>query len=159
MATASSCPACGVVVPGKLDRCPACGAGSGRRPIAGRMALASIAVVLAIGAIVWAGRFGRGPAPKTIVVVTSGIHRLSPDGRGTDAEATIDNPNPMPVDVTIRVRGLDIANRVVAEKTLGPYRGLPPGTARDIRTSFDMTPLASVTFEAVDVAPTDPDRP
>jgi hypothetical protein len=159
MATTETCPTCGVVVPGRLGRCPACGVRSGRRPIVIGIALVSLAAVLGIGAFAWTRYFGRNPAPRPIIVVTPGVSRLSPDARGTDVAATLDNPNPMPVDVTIRVRGLDITNRVVVEKTLGPYRGLRPGTRRDIGTHLSATPLETVTFEPIDVAPTDLDRP
>lgn len=159
MLTATSCPACGVVLPGRLVRCPACGVRPGRRPVGFRVIVVTVAAILAIGAVVWVGFVGRGRSPLLTVEVTPGVSRLSPDARGTDVVATIDNPNPMPVDVTVRVRGIDIAKNVVAEATLGPYRGLRPGAVRPIRHHFATTPLDSVAFEAVEVTPSDLDGP
>jgi hypothetical protein len=69
------------------------------------------------------------------------------------------HPNPTPVDVTIRVRGFDITDRPVIEKTVGPFRNLPAGGTRSIQAYLDTTPLKSVTFEAVAVNPVDSDRP
>ena len=73
--------------------------------------------------------------------------------------ATIDNPNPMPVDVTIRARGFGVTGRHCIERTVGPFRGVPAGGTRDIQVYLDATPLKSVTFEAIAVNPVDPDRP
>ncbi len=98
-------------------------------------------------------------APRVSVQITPAISRLSLDERGTDAWATIDNPNPIPVDVTIRVRGFDITDNFVIEKTVGPYHNLPAGGSRPIQVYLDATPLKSVTFESVAVDPVDSDRP
>jgi hypothetical protein len=93
------------------------------------------------------------------VKITPAISQLSRDERGTDAWTTIDNPNPMPVDVTIRVRGFDITDRPVIEKTIGPFHHVPAGGTRPIQAYLDTTPLKSVTFEAIAVHPVDSDWP
>jgi hypothetical protein len=59
------------------------------------------------------------------------------------------------VDVTVRVRGLDIADNAVIEKTLGPFHNVPARGIRDLQVYLDATPLKSVTFEAIDVTPSD----
>jgi hypothetical protein len=129
----------------------------GRRQIVVGLAAASLAVISA-----WTLILMRGPvwtaAPRVTVQITPAISLRSPDERGTDASATINNPNPMPVDVTIRVRGLDITDRPVIEKTIGPLH-FPAGGIRDIQAYLDATPLKSVAFEAIAVNPVDPDRP
>jgi hypothetical protein len=93
------------------------------------------------------------------VQITPGGSRLSPDERGTDASATIDNPNPIPVDVTIRVRGFDLTDHPVIAKTVGPLPHVPAGGFRPIQVHLEATPLKSVTFETIAVDPVDSDRP
>jgi hypothetical protein len=85
--------------------------------------------------------------------VTSSVFFLSADERGTDAYATIDNPNRVPVNITVQVRGYDIADHVVIEETIGPVRRIAPGGSSPIQAHLAATPLHSVTFEAVDVHP------
>jgi hypothetical protein len=152
--TTRSCPACGVVVPKRVGRCPSCRAWLGRRRIAVGLAAAFLAVISAWTLILMRGP-GRAAAPRVTVQITSAFSVLSADEKGTDALATIDNPNPMPVDVTVRVRGFDITDRRVIEKTIGPFRNVPAGGNRPIETYLDATPLASVTFEAIVVTPKD----
>lgn len=156
--TARSCPVCGVVVPKRIGRCPSCRAWLGRRLIAVGLAGAFLAVIS-----VWIFTQVRGPAwaaaPRVAVQITPGISVRSPDESGTDAWATTDNPNPMPVDVTIRVQGFDITDRPVIEKTIGPFRNVPAGGNRDVQAYLGATPLKSVTFEATAVNPVDPRRP
>ena len=156
--TATPCPACGVALPKRVGCCPACRAWLGRRQTSVSLAGALIAVAAA-----WALIHLRGltwtATPPLSVQITPAISLRSPDDRGTDARATIVNPNPMPVGVTIRVRGFDITDRPGIEKTIGPFPNLPPGGSRSIHAYLDATPLKSVTFEAVAVNPVDADRP
>jgi hypothetical protein len=155
--TRRSCPACGVVVPRRIGRCPSCRAWLGLRLIAVGLAAAFLAVISA-----WTLILMRGPvwtaAPRVTVQITPAISLRAPDNRGTDALATINNPNPMPVDVTVRVRGFDITDRPCIEKTIGPFH-LPAGGIRDIQAYLDATPLKSATFEAIVVNSVDSDRP
>lgn len=150
-----SCPACGVVAPGRIGRCPSCGAWTGLGLAAVRLA-AALAATIAVSALVWALRPGRGASPAMGVRVTSGGSFLSADERGTDVSATIDNPNPVPVNVTVRVRGYDITDRVVVEEIIGPFRHVPPGGPYPIRAHLETTPLKDVTLEAVDIHPSNP---
>jgi hypothetical protein len=153
-----SCPACGVVQPKRTGRCPACRARL--RP--------NVVIVVFVGvfmtvvftcALIQIRGFGWTAVPRMGVKITPGISARSSDDRGTDAWSSIENPNPVPVDVTIRVRGFDIADRAVVEKTIGPLRNLRPGAVRPIETYLDATPLKSVTFDAVAVDPADADSP
>jgi Rubredoxin metal binding domain len=156
--TTTSCPACGVVVPSRIGRCPSCRAWMGRRRIAIGFAAVFLAIITAWILIQIRGRVWPA-APRLSVQITPAVSGLSADERGTDASAIVDNPNPMPVDVTIRVRGFDITDRPVIEKTIRPIRNLPAGGMRTIQAYLDATPLKSVTFEVIDVNPVDPDRP
>jgi hypothetical protein len=120
---------------------------------------ALLAAAIAVSGLVWV-MVSTWRARSTMgVQVSSGGQLPSPDARGTDIWATIDNPNPMPVDLKVRVRAYDITHRVVLEKILGPFRRVPPGESYPIQAYLDATPLDSVTFEAVDVEPTDPPSP
>jgi len=148
--TTRSCPACGAVVPKRIGRCPSCGAGLGRRLMIVGLPGAFLAVIA-----VWIFIWMRNSAPRLTVQITPAIVLRSPDERGTDASAMIENPNPVPVDVTIRVRGFDISDRPVIEKTIGPFYHLPAGGSRPIQAYLDTTPLKSVTFEAIAVKPVD----
>jgi hypothetical protein len=156
--TTPACPACGVKLRKRVGRCPACRAWLGRRQTSVRLAGALIAVIAACALIHLHGLAWTATPPLS-VQITPAISLRSPDDRGTDAWATIVNPNPMPVDVTIRVRGFDITDRPHIEKTIGPFPRLPPGGSRSIQAYLDATPLKSVTFEAVTVNPADADRP
>lgn len=151
------CPACGAVVSKRIGRCPSCRAWLGRRRIAAGLVAALLAVASA-----WTLILMRGPAwtaaTRVTVRISPAISLRSPDERGTDALATINNPNLMPVDVTIRVRGYDITDRPVIEKTIDPFH-LPAGGTRDIQAYLDATPLQSVTFEPIAVNPIESDRP
>jgi hypothetical protein len=116
------------------------------------VALASLAVATA-STLIGIRVIGWNAAPGVTVQITPGFSCLSRDERGTDAFATVKNPNRMPVDVTLRVRGLDITERPVIEKTVGPFRNIPAGGARDVQVYLDATPLTSVKFETVAVRP------
>jgi hypothetical protein len=152
------CPACGVVVPTRIGRCPSCRAWLGRRLIAVGLAGAFMAVI-SVWTLIQIRGLGWTAAPRLSVQITPAISGLSLDERGTDASVIIDNPNPMPVDVTIRVRGFDITDRPVIEKTIGPFHHLPAGGTRSIQAYLDTTPLKSVTFEAIAVNPVNSGRP
>jgi hypothetical protein len=152
------CPGCGVVVPEKLGRCPSCRAWLGHRLIAIGLAGALMAVGCAWALIQMRGP-GQPAAPRLSVQITPGVPHLAPNASGTDTSATIDNPNPMPVDVTIRVRGFDITDRSVIEDTIGPFRNVPAGGFLPIQAYLDATPLKAVTFEAIAVKPVKSDRP
>ena len=149
--TTRMCPACGVVAPGRRGPCPSCGAAGSARP--GRIAIVLLAVTCAAALAAWGLTPARKPASGLSAQVIPGNFGYSADRRGTDAAATIENSNPVAVDVTVRVRGFDITNRAVAEQTLRPYRNIPPGGTRPIRAYFDMTPLRNVVFEVVEVIP------
>jgi hypothetical protein len=153
-----SCPACGVVQPKRTGRCPACRARL--RPNVVIVAFVGVFITVACaGAFFKIRGFGWSAAPGLSVKITPGISARSNDDRGTDAWSSIENPNSVAVDVTIRVRGFDIADRAVVEKTIGPIRNLRPGAVRPIDTYLDATPLKSVTFDAVAIDPADTDRP
>jgi hypothetical protein len=100
-------------------------------------------------------RLGPTAAPGLRVQITPAVSMLSLDQRGTDALATIDNPNPVPVDVIVRVRGFDMTDRAVIKTTIGPFRNVPAGGSRPIQAYLDATPLKSVTFEPIAVNPID----
>jgi hypothetical protein len=153
-----SCPACGVVQPKRTGRCPACRARL--RPNVVIVVLVGVFMAVACAcALIQIRGFGWSAGPGMSVKITPGISARSNDDRGTDAWSSIENPNRVPVDVTIRVRGFDIADRAVVEKTIGPIRNLRPGAVRPIETYLDATPLKSVTFDAVAVDPADAARP
>ena len=153
-----SCPVCGVVQPKRTGRCPACRARL--RPNVVIVVLVGVFMTIAFTcALIQIRGFRWSGGPGLSVKITSGISARSNDDRGTDAWSSIENPNLVAVDVTIRVRGFDIADRAVVEKTIGPLRNLRPGAVRPIETYLDATPLKSVTFDAVAVDLADTDRP
>jgi hypothetical protein len=116
----------------------------------------SLAAMIAVLALIWVMRPGPGPSSVMGVQVTADGFLVSVDARGTDVWATIDNQNPVPVDVAVRVRGYDIGDHIVVEKMIGPFRRVPPGGSYAIQTHLTTTPLKSVTLEAFDVHPTNP---
>jgi hypothetical protein len=130
----------------------------GLRSVAVCLGVVLVVVIFSCTFIMMRGA-GWTAAPRVTVQVSPPISLRSPDQRGTDALATINNPNSVPVDVTIRVRGFDITDRPVIEKTIGPFHNVPAGGNRPIQTYLDATPLRSVTFEAIAVDPVDSDRP
>ncbi len=149
------CRRCGTVAPGYAGRCPECRAFTGAGRVARR--IGAVAAAIAIAAIVvWAAfvRNDAGSDPRLAanVQVTPGNFGLAADQQGTDANATIDNKNSVPVDVTIVAKGFDIADNLVVEKTIGPIRRVLPGATVPVKTHFTATPLKIVTFEAIRVA-------
>src|SRR5262245_60272947 len=110
--TTNHCPACGVVVPKRIGRCPSCQAWLGRRLVTVGLAGAFVAAIFA-WTLIRIRAPGATAAPRVSVQITPGIAIRSPDNRGTDALATVANLNPVPVDVTVRVRGFDITDRPV----------------------------------------------
>ena len=146
------CAGCGAVVPGRVGRCPSCGTWAGRDVVAKRAVMA-LAAVIAASVVVWAVRHGTARSAVMRVRVTLTGFLLSRDAKGTDVSATIDNPNPVPVSLKIRIRGYDITDRVCLEETIGPFRRIPPGVPYPIDVHLGTTPLKSVDVEAVDVQP------
>jgi hypothetical protein len=118
-----------------------------------------LAAIVAVFVVIGAVRMVRRSPPAMRVQVTSGGSILSRDATGTDVMALIDNPNPVPVDVVVRVRGYDISDRVVVEQRIGPFRRVPPGGPYPVEGHLATTPLKSVSFDAVDVRPTAPPEP
>jgi hypothetical protein len=86
------------------------------------------------------------------VEFTNVTHATSPDGKGTDVSATVTNARPVTVDVLVRVRGYDVANRAVVDEVVGPFRNVVPGSANVIDTYLQATPLESVTLEPYSVS-------
>lgn len=149
------CPACGVTLPRRVGRCPACHARLPKHPLV--VGLAAILATLAlVGIAIQVHSFWYAPRAELRVEIAPTTPRLSPDARGTDASTTLENLNKVTVVVTVLVRGLDISGKAVVEETLGPFR-LRPGAVRDISVHFDTTPLESVDFEATAVNQADPD--
>jgi hypothetical protein len=89
--------------------------------------------------------------PVAGVEFTNVAHATSLDGQGTDVWATVTNARPVMVDVFVRVRGYDIANRAVVNEVVGPFRNLVPGSATAIDAYLQATPLESVTLEPYSV--------
>lgn len=146
------CRRCGTVAPGYAGQCPECRTFTG----AGRVVLRIVPPVLIVTAVAaWAilgrGKGGGDPRLAANVQVTPGNFGLSPNQQGTDAQATIDNKNSVPVDVTIVVKGIDYGDNVAIERTIGPIRRVAPGTTVPVRTHFTTAPLKAVTFEAIRV--------
>lgn len=150
--TTKTCAMCGVVVLKRVGRCPSCHTWLGRRLIVLGVG-AALLVVASTCALIGIRRIWWPPAPRLSIQISAGICLRSPDQRGTDALASINNPNSVPVDVTLSVRGFDITDRSVVEKTIGPFRNLPAGGNRAVQAYIDGTPLKSVAFEAVRVTP------
>jgi hypothetical protein len=82
--------------------------------------------------------------------------RLALDERGSEVSATIDNPNPVPVDVIVLVMGHDITDRVVVQEKAGPYRRIPPGGPHVIQARLEATPLEKISVKTLEVRPSDP---
>jgi hypothetical protein len=154
MSGRETCRACGVVLPGPVIRCPACGA----RLLRGRVAIGIVAAIVAIAAVVGVSQFRRprlDPALKGGVQASAGFV-LSLDQKQTDVTGFIDNNNQVPVDVTVRIRGHDYGDNIVADFESGPYRKLAPGVSLPIRATLDLTPVKSVSIDVVEVAPSKP---
>ncbi len=146
------CPACRVVLPERTRHCPACDARLIRRPPAAVLVLAALAIAAVIGGTVAAWP-GIDPKLTAGVTATSTGFRPSADGRRTDATASLDNANAVPVDVFVRVQAYDHADRIVSDETIGPILKLAPGESRTIRHSLDLTPVQSVTFDVIEARP------
>jgi hypothetical protein len=114
--------------------------------------LAALGAVLALGMAV---RALRSPSSTSGVQVTVDAVLRSADGRGTDVLGTIHNPSRQPLAMMVRVRGYDIADRAVLERTVGPFRNVRPGQPYAIQAYLDAVPLKTATFEPVDVHPAD----
>jgi hypothetical protein len=151
----SVCPRCAVAVPPGTAHCPSCQRPLGRRrPVWGLVAAAVVG--LAAGALAlmgWLGAAGDGTDWAAKVTVSPGGIRLSADGRGTDVFGLLDNANPVPVDVTVRVVARDVAGDTIAREVAGRYRGVEPGRTLPIRHFIDSTPLETVEFEVIEARP------
>ena len=149
------CRACGVVLPGRVGRCPSCGAslGLGRAP-----AWVGLAVVAALAlSIIGLTRRPRvDPTLAADVQAFTGIRRLSADQKRTEVSGFIDNKGRVPVDVTVRIRSRDVVGQVFADFESGPYRNLAPGSSTPIQAILDMTPVESVEIDVVELAPSRP---
>jgi hypothetical protein len=115
-----------------------------------------LAVLVVVGALAWVARLLFPGEPRLDVQVTPGGVRLALDERGSEVSATIDNPNPVPVDVTVLAMGHDITDRLVVQEMAGPYRRIPPGGPHVIQARLDATPLERVSFKTLEVRPSDP---
>jgi hypothetical protein len=150
------CRECGVVTSEGGARCPSCGARAGRDR--GRARALVVAAVLTVMA--WAGlRFWPGrsdPALAANVRASSIGYRLSANQSQTDVTGSVDNDNAVPVDVTVRVRGIDWGDNVVADFEVGPIRNVEPGASRPIRATLDLTPVRSATIDVVRVVRSKP---
>jgi hypothetical protein len=154
MSGRETCRACGVALPEKLDRCPSCGAKLRRGRVAARIGVVILAIVAVIG-LLSLRRPRLDPALKEGVQTSAGF-RLSLDQKRTEVTGFIDNQNPVPVDVTVRVRGHDFGGNVVADFESGPFRKLAPGSSLPIQATLDLTPVKSVSIDVVEVAPSRP---
>jgi hypothetical protein len=96
------------------------------------------------------------PSLAADVEAFTGLRRLSADGKRTEVSGFIENRGRGSVDVTVRVRGLNVAGQVVADFESGPYRNLAPGSSTPIQTVLDMTPVESVKIDVVELAPSRP---
>src|SRR3954454_8440078 len=104
MAESRTCRGCGVVVPGRFGHCPRCGRWEGLGLLSTWL-LGGLLVLVAVGALAWTTRLLFPGEPTLDVQVTPGGVRLALDERGSEVSATIDNPNPVPVDVTVLIVG------------------------------------------------------
>lgn len=147
------CRGCGVKVPWLVGACPSCGTWLGRRwMILG--GLGTILVVIGVAVLV-VDRFRDhstlGPLADNVHIGSS-THKVSADGRGTDVSGTFTNKNLVPVDVTVRIEGLDITDTVVVSHVLGPFKNIPSGRTHGFTHRFETTPLKTVRFELSDIS-------
>jgi hypothetical protein len=115
--------------------------------------------IMVIGAVTGASLLRRprlDPALKGSVKAEAESFKLSRDQKRTDVTGFIDNYNTVPVDVTVRVRGHDYGDNIVADFESGPYRKVGPGKSLEIRATLDLTPVKSVSIDVVEVARSEP---
>jgi hypothetical protein len=150
-----TCRACGVVLPERVGRCPACGERSGLGRSRAWVLLAVIAVIAALGlATIGLTRRPRvDPSLAAEVEAFTGVRRLSISEKGTEVSGHVENRSQVSVDVIVRFRGRDFSGRVVAEVESEPYRNLPPGSSTTVGATFDMTPLQDFEVDIVELAP------
>jgi hypothetical protein len=151
MAGGVSCRACGVVLPERVGRCPACGARAGL----GRT-WAWVLLAIVVAAVVGAWNFlpprsRVDPALAADVHVLKVVRRASADGKMTDVSGSVENKGEVPVDVVVRFRGLDALGRVVSVVDSEPARDLPPGSSTNIGATMDLTPVQSVEADIVEL--------
>ena len=135
MSKGTSCRSCGVALPGRVGRCPACGVRSGVGRLAVGAGLAIIAA-LALWIIVPHPRPRVDPSLAADVQAFTGLRRLSADEKRTEVSGFIENRGRVPVDVKVRVRALDVVGNVVADFESRPYGTSPPAVRRRSRPSW-----------------------
>jgi hypothetical protein len=153
MVARMACRACGVVLPGQVGRCPSCGARLGRRRVAAWVGGAAVALAPIVLGVALLHRPRLDPSLKADVHASTAAFRLSSDQKRTEVAGFVDNEGRVPVDVTVRVRGRDYGDNVVADVEVGPIRDLAPGSYRSIRAVLDLTPVKSVSMDVVEVVP------
>jgi hypothetical protein len=151
MAGGVACRACGVVLPERVGRCPACGSRSRTWRAAAWVGLA-LALCLAFWSIRLFRRDRVDPSLAAEVEAFYGLRQLSSDGKRTDVTGHVENRSRVPVDVIVQFRGKDVLGRVVGVIESEPYRHLPPGSSTTVGASFDMTPLQDVEIDIVELS-------
>lgn len=151
MVVGVSCRACGVVLPERVGRCPACGERLGLGRAVTWVLLAIVAAALAGAWFVSPPRSRVDPTLAADVHVLKVSRRASADGKGNDVSGSVENKSEGPVDVIIRFRGLDALGRVVSVVDSELTRDLPPGSSTTVGATMDLTPVQSVTAEFVEL--------
>jgi hypothetical protein len=151
MARGVACRACGVVLPERVGRCPACGSRSWTGRPAAWVGLAAVLclVVWSIGQVRW-----RRVDPSLAGDVRSSGARLqmASDGRRLEVVGRVENKSQVPVDVVVRVRVKDTAGRVMAVTESEPYRELPPGSLTTVGVTLDTFLANSVELDIVELS-------
>jgi hypothetical protein len=156
MAVGVACRDCGVILPERPGRCPACGARSRNWGLVVARVGMGVALAIAFWGVSKLQRPRVDPTLVGDVQAYPGISRLGFNDRGTDVTAFIDNKAKVPVDVTLRLRALDIADHVSKEVISGPHRLIAPGSVKSIEVSITTTPIAKWEVEIIDLAPSPP---
>ena len=148
MATPKVCPVCFVKIAEPIRKCPACGSQIKRKQTVLWIVIAVTAVIgaMLIGWMSWKKRDPANPIAAKIILSPC-LFKLTPNGQRTFVDGQFVNQNAFPVDITIRVVGLEAGERIFATKDLGPFLSVKPGETRRVLHTFDSTPFQEVYLE------------
>jgi hypothetical protein len=142
------CPVCFIEIAEAGPKCPACGSPIRRKQTALWIAVAATAV---IGAVLIGWMTRKKPASvdpiAAKIVLSPCLYKLTPNGAQTFVDGQFVNQNAFPVDITIRVVGLEAGDRIYATKDLGPFLSVKPGETKRVWHTFDSTPFQGVYLE------------
>jgi hypothetical protein len=138
MAVGVACRTCGVALPGRVVRCPACGSRSGLGWLAARVGLAVVVLAIAIGGRNLFLRPRVDPKLAGQVRVTAGASRFSGDMKQIQVPVRVENQNQVPVDLIVRVRvhnSLGGADTVVESER---FEYFPSDSSTTVSVDFGM---------------------